>query len=432
MEHKQTENSTLQKRIPISSLHSNLVPGPEVMVSQALTQCSPAGSGGDGNQGSTSLTSELSELASKFDRESFIKVDSIFAQPCRDLEEVPIFGIEETDGEVHHNDLSGTNVELTERMSVFNSTGLDSSSNIETRTEDNTGVLADVENIGEPKEGKVDLLNSAPFLVSEEGVWFQCFPISEKEIIIVSLDDDALLMNDSLTGHVTATSESNSEESTSLLRIDSLSNSVTEDKLDAEKKVTDPPVHQMEVDMNVTSHDNASSSFTLSTSGGHESSCNTPSCDVAELSGLNRISVGSNLKPVINVISASLPPVVKNIQGNTSLSRKRKLKVIAENAEEGPRKEAKITYATIYAPVVRKPKSIAVDCEEQPSLEWFRCSMCSSNLPSTATLRHHLVKKHQQKDIKSFLVRLNDLSTVHKKLSLYHIVQYIKNYLYII
>ncbi|XP_071512896.1 uncharacterized protein [Panulirus ornatus] len=404
MDRKQTGNSSLQKRVPINTLQSNLIPGSEVIASQALTQCSPAGSGGDGTQSSTSLTSELCELASKFDRESFIKVDSMFSQPCRDLEEVPIFGIEETDGEVQHNDLSGTNVDLTERMSVFDAAGLDSSSNIETRTEDSSGVLAEVEDGVESKEAKVDLLSTAPFLVSEEGVWFQCFPISEKEVIIVSLDDDALLMNDSLPGHITATSESNAEESTSLLRIDSVSSSVTEEKIDVEKKVTDPSVHQLEIDLSVTSHDNTSSSLSLSTSGGRESNCNTPSCDVAELSGINKVSVGSNLKPVFNVISASLPPaVVKNIQGNSSVSRKRKLKFIAENAEEGPRKEAKITYATIYAPVVRKPRSLAADCEEQPSLEWFRCSMCSSNLPSTATLRHHLVNKHKQKDIKSFL-----------------------------
>ncbi|KAG7171759.1 Gastrula zinc finger protein xFG20-1-like [Homarus americanus] len=74
-----------------------------------------------------------------------------------------------------------------------------------------------------------------------------------------------------------------------------------------------------------------------------------------------------------------------------------------KDVPEGPRKEAKITHATIYAPFHRKPRTVAADPEEQGSSEWFRCTMCTDVLPSAATLRHHLVKQHQQQDIKSFM-----------------------------
>nr|XP_053636565.1 uncharacterized protein LOC128691710 [Cherax quadricarinatus]XP_053636566.1 uncharacterized protein LOC128691710 [Cherax quadricarinatus] len=390
----------IMERIVTSNLQSSLVPRLPVTISQTMTHSTASETAGDTAQNSSLLTSEFCELTSKLDRDNLIKVE--LAQPCRYLEEVPIFGIGAAD-EVQQGGLSNDNVDLSERMSVLETTGLDPS-HIETRPEGNAGIQTNVESDGEPKESKVDLLNSAPFLVSEDGVVFQCFPISEKEVIIVSLNDNSLATTDSLPSCVPIASESNSGGNTSHLRICPPNNISAENKIDIGKKLNISLTHPVDGTVpGVSSQDNTESSVVLS-SVEHEGNYNTPSCTMAESSTSIKKCASNHIKPGAEVFTSSVCcGAVKDTQSNATINHKRKLNCIVEDAEEGPRKEAKITHATVYAPLLRKPRSLAADSEEQMSSEWLKCSMCSNVLPSAATLRHHLVVQHQQKNITSFL-----------------------------
>nr|XP_045596088.1 uncharacterized protein LOC123756796 [Procambarus clarkii]XP_045596089.1 uncharacterized protein LOC123756796 [Procambarus clarkii]XP_045596091.1 uncharacterized protein LOC123756796 [Procambarus clarkii] len=415
MDDKHVNDASAHKRILIGNLHSSLMPDSPASISQVMTQYTATGPTGSNSRTSSSQssslqlsflqtsslqTSEFCELSTKLDRESLMKVNSMLVQPSRYLEDVPIFGIGEAEGEVPHTDLPVANIDLTARMSIL---GLPS--NLEGKGETSSGILASVVDGGESKETKMDLLNSAPFLVSEEGVMFQCFPISEKEVIIVSLNDSSLIINDSVAGHLPAISESNSGGSSSHLRICPLNNTSTESKVgDAEKKVNISLIQPMDGAISGTSSQDVTSSVILS-SNEHESSYNTPAYDMTPSSVLMKNCASGHIKHVGNTVINSLPHVPTNIVqcSNVAVNRKGKLNCMAEGAKESCQKETEITHATIYTPFLRKPRNLAADSEEQMSSAGFKCSMCSDILPCAATLRHHLVKQHQQKDIKSFL-----------------------------
>lgn len=394
MEMKSEEELHLEQSPAPKDLNSSVNSSPhDTTMSSGLVPCSSQA--GDSEHSTTLLHSELCE--------------SVLTHPDRYLDGVPIFGMDEGE-EAHHTHIPTTNIDLAERIPILEptdmgSTGFDAQSHqaaLDPGCRESTecpespqGQLKietlpeDTEDSVEPKDAKMELLNSVPFLVSEEGVLFQCFPLSEKEMIIMSVNDNSLLVNDSITNQI-PTSDSASNATTS--KYDSII-SVKEDSM-----LKLPTVSE------ISSQQSDPSSIILSSAGITENDENLPSCsapEVSQSSGLPQISLVSHIDLDT---TASLQHDSLECHDDNSSGRKIRSKTVPAVNEVTRENGMKVTHATIYAPAPRKMKGGGGEGEEQGGSDCLRCHLCSDTLPSLLTLRHHLVVTHNQADIKSYKV----------------------------
>ncbi|XP_047500754.1 uncharacterized protein LOC125046827 isoform X2 [Penaeus chinensis] len=339
----------------------------------------------DGNAGQRRvlLSSTLSELASRFDAGNLIKVDSMLNQPCQYLEGVSVFSVNDGATTSKEGVPEEVGTQCTEDIPEMRTSAMgEASTSVGEKQEDNENPSEGntAESNGDEPGRKIDLLDAAPFLMSEDGVVFQCFPVFEKEVFIVSLEEEALLMNDALPENIPVTPEIILEENNELQLPDTCDDGFPKQiSLDAVgKQDHDGELHVAEEKSNLP-EPKLNPQTEEKEGGRHElTSCHEP--DPPIIMELERAKS-----------SPPLPDLPKTPEEgeDDSLSEKSKKRKIC-------------TIASQNKPVTRKAKATPVESEEPLLSEWFRCHVCSVVLPSAATLRHHLVKQHSEKTIESY------------------------------
>ena len=189
---------------------------------------------------------------------------------------------------------------------------------------------------GGSENGKIDLLGDTSFLMSEEGVVYQCFPLSEQEVIIVSLEEGDLVVGEQVSAPPLPSSSSPSS---------CVSPSVP----------SLPPVM----------HSSTQTEPKVTATGGGRPVCGVHEADAAHTHG--------STKP-------------------DSLTTKRRRKHSAKDTQpptQEPHKE--VTAST--------PANHSIKGREQVASDWLHCFMCPERLPSSATLRHHYATAHNQPHI---------------------------------
>ncbi|XP_068251043.1 zinc finger protein 729-like [Palaemon carinicauda] len=376
--------------------HSRPVHTEEALVTEVLSNC-PSSNDCNESHPPIILSSDLCELTSKYEGEALIKVDSMLAEPCKYLKGVSVFGVDDGEENDHH-DLVGGSVELGKSMEILKEDCGNNSKKLIVGNdhEDQSLKVISHGNEEEHKDARMNLLDSSPFLMNEEGVVFQCFPVSEKEVFIVSLEEEALLMNETLTEDALSIASDHPSQL-------KLGNPGTGDVTKAGEGMMDKFEGGSQYSILSTSEadsyiQNVPSSSFMSSSF-HEPQRKDESQD----SRLMSRGVLDNAPPDL-VCQSELPPT--NNDNCSFLSEKEKTTPLSKN-DEYQEKEYKVTHATIFAPPLPPPptRRMRKGTSEggEAAMELYRCSICNEALPTSGTLRHHLINRHQQSNLDSFM-----------------------------
>ncbi|XP_050697490.1 uncharacterized protein LOC126985939 isoform X2 [Eriocheir sinensis] len=193
---------------------------------------------------------------------------------------------------------------------------------------------------------KIDLLAATPLVMSEEGVVYQCFPLSEQEMIIVSLEEGRLMPGEMLQASTIPSSSSSLPPSSSS---SSSSSSL-------------PP---------------SSSSLPPSSSSLPPSSSSLPPVPAFPLAA--KIIVCDNKDH-----SATVSKGVTRPQRSAMKDKKRHHVTGSQAAKEAHQQ------ALVAAPSDgTRGRGV-----EEAACDWLRCSLCPKVLPSSGTLRHHFATAH--------------------------------------
>lgn len=383
-ENSQDDPNLHEKRVLACPPHATSDVRPRDCVGEDVAQNLAPSDGGNTGQRPVLLSSALSELASRFDAGNLIKVDSMLTQPCQYLEGVSVFSVNDGATTSKEGVSEEASAQCTGGIPEMRTSAMGEASRREKQEDsENPPEGNAAENNSDEQGRKIDLLDAAPFLMSEDGVVFQCFPVFEKEVFIVSLEDEALLMNDALPENIPVTPEIILEENNELQLPDTCDDGFPKQiDLDAVGKQEDHDreLHVAEEKSNLP--EPKLSPQAEEREGGRHELTSRHEPDPPSVMELERAKS-----------SPPLPDIPKTPEEGED-----------DSLSEKPKKRKIGAMAPPNKPITRKAKATPVESEELLLSEWFRCYVCSVVLPSAATLRHHLVKQHAEKTIESYQV----------------------------
>ncbi|KAK7079655.1 hypothetical protein SK128_022743 [Halocaridina rubra] len=321
------------------------------------------------------LTSDLTGLTPKYEGDSLTKADTILTEPCHFLPEETVFSV--NDGDKVKSTFVDSSMDLEKPGTLLRE---DSDQPVMAGADMSTavanGVKGDEYLVGESsKDPRVNYMDTAPFVMNEEGVIFQCFSLSEKEVFLVSLEDETLLINEPLTEHhlpIVAETTNNHEKTDSEIIADRQSEPVSVSKHIDTSFPAEDPSERNGTDVKICSKNH---------------------------SALHSVSDDSNQKTLRTSDKSVESPGLCSVV-DTSMINQKKKKPVSGKAEDG---EVKVTHATIYATSTNKLGKGPEECEEITA-ELHRCTECSNTFPTNGTLRHHLVSEHSRCDLDEFKV----------------------------